>query len=82
MILKSKVDMMGTKEDKARRNKLRTDNADRRDKVEQSLDIILNKGRGVDSKAVEDLLQEKSWVPISVSWFNFPTITFIDLLFL
>jgi hypothetical protein len=66
----SKVHMMGTKEDLARRKKLRTDDSHRRAKVKQSLDIIYNKGLHVDADKVEDLLQKESWVPNSVSYFG------------
>ena len=58
---------MGLKEDLPRRKKLRTDDLDRRNKIEESLKIIYNKGLAVDSMAVENLLREQSWVPTAVS---------------
>jgi hypothetical protein len=66
---KSKMHMMGTKDDMSKRNKLRTDNSDRRDRVRESLDIIHN-GYAVNTADVENLLHEQSWVATSVSWFN------------
>ena len=58
---------MGTKEDLLRRKKIRTDNQNRRDKVQNSLDLIYKRGRAVDTAAIEDLLREHSWVPTAVS---------------
>ena len=70
MMLLSKVHMMGTKEDLARRKKLHTNDSHHCAKVKQSLNIIYNKGLCVDADKVEDLLQKESWVPNSVSCFN------------
>ena len=62
------VHMMGTKKDLLQRKKIRTDNQNRRDKVRESLDLIYNRGRAVDTAAIEDLLCEHSWVPTAVSF--------------
>jgi hypothetical protein len=72
--------MMGTKDDMSKRNKLRTDNSDRRNRVQESLDIIYN-GYAVNTPNVENLLQEESWVATSVSWFNSPMWFLTDHLF-
>jgi hypothetical protein len=58
---------MGLKEDRLRRNKLRTDDCNRRKKVEKSLKIIYTDGYAVNTPAVEELLQDESWVPTAVS---------------
>jgi len=58
--------MMGTKDDMSKRNKLRTDNSDCHDRVQESLDIIHN-GYAVNIANVENLLHEQSWIATSVS---------------
>lgn len=62
--------MMGTKQDLARRMKLRTDDSYRRAKVDQSIKLIYEDGLRVDTQRIEDLLREESWVPAPVSYFN------------
>ena len=57
---------MGLQEDLSRRKKLRKDDATRRDIVEKCVKMIHEKGRPVSCKAVEDLMQPESWVPITV----------------
>ena len=73
--------MMGTKDDMSKRNKLRTDNSNRRNQVQKSLDIIYN-GYAVNTPNVENLLQDESWVATSVSRSNSPTWFLTDHLFL
>jgi hypothetical protein len=61
------IHKLGMKSDRAQREKrLRTDDQDRRRKVKRSLSLIYDHGYAVDSTAVEDLLQEHSWVPANV----------------
>jgi hypothetical protein len=57
---------MGLQEDLSRRKKLRKDDAARRDKVGKCVEMIHEEGRPVSCKAVEDLMQPESWVPITV----------------
>lgn len=59
--------MMGTKGDLLKRKKIRIDNQDHRDKIQESLDLIYNQGRAVDTQAIKNLLREHSWVPTAVS---------------
>ena len=63
----SDVHKLGMKSDRAQRAKrLRTDDEVRRNKVKRSLSLIYEHGYTVDSTAVENLLQEHSWVPTNV----------------
>ena len=57
---------MGLQEDTSRRNKFRKDDTSRRDTVEKCVKMIYEEGRPVSCKAVEDLMQPESWVPITV----------------
>jgi len=62
---------MGQKADQSKRHRLiRTDNPERRAKVERSLSLIYREGHAVDATVVENLLHDESWVPTAVSAFQ------------
>lgn len=73
-IKKDQIGALGTKVDDQRRTHLRTDTEHRQHQVNKTRTWIFNKGRGVTSTWVEDLLQADSWVPTRVR-------AFISLLF-
>ncbi|KAF9548000.1 hypothetical protein CPC08DRAFT_591470, partial [Agrocybe pediades] len=62
-IQKRFISGLGTKADYQRRSHTREDTPQRQQRVEISRDWIYVHGRGVKSKAVEDLLKERSEVP-------------------
>lgn len=66
---KAQVPEMGTKTDSARRERLvRLDNTSRRADVALARSFIYEKGRNVDSTAVENMLKAESYVPTTVSF--------------
>ena len=75
LIKKDQIGALGTKADEQRRSHLRTDTEHRQHGVNKTRTWIFDKGRGVNSTWVEDLLQPDSWVPTRVR-------AFISLLFL
>lgn len=66
-----RVANMGMRRDMAQRRTLaRIDDVKRRDRIETAREKIYEKGYVVDSRAVEDLLQEDSLVPTAVRAFS------------
>lgn len=68
-IKKDQINALGTKVDDQRRSHLRTDTEHRQHQVNKTRSWIFDKGRGVNSTWVEDLLQADSWVPTRVRAF-------------
>lgn len=58
---------IGSHVDDQRRAHIRVDTERRQKKVNMSQKWIFEKGRGVNSQAVNDILQEDSYVPTQVS---------------
>lgn len=65
-----RISGLGTHIDEQRRRHMRIDTEHRREKVEISRKYIYEGGRGIKSKAVEDLLKEDSLVPTRVCSFH------------
>jgi len=66
LIEQHRINGLGTRVDDQRRNHLRTDTEQCRHRVETSRFWIYEKGKGVKSQRVEDLLHEKSYTPTRV----------------
>ena len=65
---KSQILELGMKRDKNRRlREEQVDNDSYRRKVKSARQYIFEQGKGIESAAVEDLLSEESYVPITVS---------------
>jgi len=58
---------LGTRVDDQRRSHSRVDTQSRQRKVESTRKYIFEQGRGVNSMAVNDILQEDSYIPTRVS---------------
>ena len=68
LIPKKYLPGLGTTSDtKLRTEQLRSDTTQRRGKIIQARDFIYNKGYVVNSKNVDNLLKEESYVPTEVS---------------
>ena len=68
LIPKDSTDLVGTKQDKKKREMLaRVDDPSRRAKVESARHLIYKQNWAVDSKPVQRLLQPESLVPTEVS---------------
>jgi hypothetical protein len=67
LIPKQYLPGLGTTSDtKIRTEQLRYDTKQRREKITQSRDFIYNKGYVVNSKIVDNLLKDESYVPTEV----------------
>jgi Plavaka transposase len=66
-IQKSQIKDIGSHVDDQRRAHIRVDTGQRQDKVNASRRWIFENGRGVNSQAINDILQEDSYVPTRVS---------------
>lgn len=65
--MKTRAGALGTRVDDQRRSHSRVDTPSRQRKVETTQKCIFEQGRGVNSKAVNDILQEDSYTPTRVS---------------
>ncbi|KAG8729295.1 hypothetical protein FRC10_004102 [Ceratobasidium sp. 414] len=63
LVQKTSASQMGTPTDMRTRNKRRIDSKRHRKQVEHARQLIYDQGKGVQSKAVEDLLKAESYVP-------------------
>ncbi|KLO04861.1 hypothetical protein SCHPADRAFT_840114 [Schizopora paradoxa] len=68
LISKSDIHLLGSKKDAKNRKILRTDDAKRQDKITTCRKFIYEDGYVVNSKAVENILKEESWVPTKNSF--------------
>jgi len=76
LIPKQYLPGLGTTSDtKLRTERLRYDTTQRREKIIQARDFIYNKGYVVNSKIVDNLLKEESYVPTEVRR-SFRSVTF------
>ncbi len=66
-IQKNRIKDIGSHVDDQRRAHIRVDTDRRQNKVNTSRKWIFEKGRGVNSQSVNDILQEDSYVPTRVS---------------
>lgn len=67
LVQKPSINKLGTPEDaEVRLSKARVDDSDRKAKVAKARTLIYDKGKGIASVPVEDLLKPQSLVPTTV----------------
>lgn len=66
LIKKSQIGALGTHVDEQRRAHIRVDDERRRDRIDLTRGWIYEKGKSVNSKNIDDILQAESLVPTRV----------------